>query len=1341
MSQDVNGVDDVYEYEKGQVHLISTGTSTGGSSFYDAGESGRDVFFVTAQGLVASDKDGNDTLYDAREGGGFPPGPGEEAVAPECEAEACRPPASEAPAEILRGLVCLLRARRHRVAAERTETADGRRHEKAEEDADAGANVGARAESVCEEAEAAPRNVQGGREAAIWHEPKNHYRPGRPSKDPARRERGRAMKGALLSGSRVAKHAPRAVACVLSAGVVLLLLLLPAAASAAEVQSESVIARATSATLYAQVDPEGHETTCQVQYVEKVRFEQAGWHAAEGIACQPEDLGSGTAAVGTSVTLADLVPGASYRYRLLLTSQSKTVPGPEQSFSTFAVERFSFEALSPPTAFTAQNEPLGQEPFTQASSHPYELSTYIASSTTTYKETGSPDAIIKNVLTQLPPGLIGNPAALPRCPGRLAEEQRCPTGTEVGSIAIYSPSSEFGPAPLFDVIPPEGVAARFAGEINLSTDAYIDAHIRSGRDYGVNAGSSNITALANPVAFKIVLWGVPNSPAHNLERGCLQPTGGYEYPKGGCSPEGSERPFLSLGSDCHGSQVAGASLDSYAEPGQYVSKSTTMPALTGCAAVPFAPAIVSQPTTTAADSATGLHVDLKIPQNEEPEGLATADLKDATVTFPAGLTVNPSSADGLAACSEQQAGFEGFAELNPAGEHGVQTAQFSPGPAECPGAAKLAKVAIETPLLEHQIPGQLYLATPHENPFGSLIAVYLTAYDPISGVVIKLPGLVQTNPETGQVTTTFEQTPQLPFEALKVELPAGERAALTTPETCGSYATTTSLVPWSAPEGNTATPSSEPFTIGEAPGGAACARSEGEAPNSPGFQAGTASPVAGAYSPFLLKLTREDGSQRFHALNVTLPPGLIGKVAGIEECPQADIEAAQRRDHEGEGATEQAHPSCPAGSEVGVVHVGAGSGKPYYVSGHVYFAGPYEGAPFSLAIVTPALAGPFDLGTVVVRAALFIDPNTAQVSVKSDPFPSILDGIPLDIRSVGVEMDRREFTLNPTSCNVTAVGGEEASTAGHLASLSDRFQVGGCNTMPFHPSFSASTAAQSSRKGGAALTVKVAQQSGEANIGKVDVQLPRSLVARDETLNHACTEAQFAKDPAGCPAESVVGDATAHTPILPVPLTGPAIFVSHGGAKFPSLVVALQGDGVTIDLTGQTAIEEGITYSRFETVPDAPISSFELTLPEGAHSALSSNLPASTKDSFCGQSLVMPTSVQGQNGVVFKQQTQIAVNGCEPTLAILSHNTHDRTIALRVKLPAAGRLTATGKGLVKTTKSVSKAATVTLSLKPTPHERQALAKHPHKAASITIALGFTPEHGKALTTHIRLTIQ
>ena len=641
-----------------------------------------------------------------------------------------------------------------------------------------------------------------------------------------------------------------------------------APAGAATLSSESAIARLHGATLEAHVNPEGHDTTCQAQYVSEETYKQTGWSGAPTLPCSPEDLGSGSSAVAATVSLGELEISATYRYRFLLTSEGHTVPGPEETFATFGVEAFDFEALTAPTSFGLKGEPLGQEALVQAGAHPFELTTYIAANTTPYKgEAGvSPDAIIKDAIAQLPPGLIGNPTAMARCPGRLAEKKvdGCPIASEVGTITVYKGATKHGPDPLFDVIPPEGVAASFAGDINLSTDAYIDASVRSGSDYGVTAAGYNITALTNVTGFKIVLWGVPNATDHNRERLC---PGGGTYIEG-CSPEGLERPFLTLPTACNGPQTATASLDSYQAPGEYVSKSTQMPAITGCGNVGFKPAIEAKPTSTTADSPTGLNVELKIPQNENPTGQATADLKNAIVTFPAGMSVDPSSADGLETCSEEQVGFKHeFTELNPTGEPGVKTPQFTPNPAECPEGSKLGTVEIDTPLLEHPLPGGLYLAKQHENPFHSLLAVYLAVYDKASGVVVKLPGRVEACGSAGQVledgvtcgapgqlSTVFEQNPQLPFEDLKVDLFPGPRAALTTPLTCGSYSTSTNLMPWSAPEGKNETPSSEPFTVAEAPGGGACAGSESAAPNTPGFTAGTASPIAGSYSPFVLHL-------------------------------------------------------------------------------------------------------------------------------------------------------------------------------------------------------------------------------------------------------------------------------------------------------------------------------------------------------------------------------------------------------------------------------------------------------------------------------------------------------
>ncbi|MHB1539582.1 MAG: hypothetical protein ACYCYN_13985, partial [Solirubrobacteraceae bacterium] len=1101
-------------------------------------------------------------------------------------------------------------------------------------------------------------------------------------------------------------------------------------AAAAEVTEQQVVAGAHAARIEAEIDPQGKSTECRAQYVAEAQWKASGWAAARTVACAPGRLGSGTTAVPVTAALAGLQIQTSYVARLETEAEGASGYGPQERFATFGFKSFSFEALSEHGA-----------PVVQAGAHPYQLRAAFVTNTTRVKGVESRlsiDGILRDLLTELPPGLLGNPTAVPACTARQAEENECSGNSQIGTIALLRGSA---PKPevraLDNTVPPEGTAAQFAGEVNLSADAYIDAGVRTGSDYGITAGSTEITPLGGTWSITVTMWGDPLSRAHDPERLC--PAGHHLLVRGGCEatlPEG--RPFLTMPTACLGQLPATARLDSYEAPSEYVSASVLMPAITGCSALAFDPGLETAPSTSAADSASGLNVALSVPQNEAPAGTASSDLKDATITFPAGFAVNPSSADGLAACPQTGAegvGFTGFAELNPKAEPGVETAQFTPEPARCPEASKLGVVEIDTPLLSHPIEGGLYLATPHRNPFGSLIAVYLAVHDPISGVVIKLPGQVSLDQQTGQLTTTFDQNPQLPFEKLEVNLfNDAKRAALSTPETCGSYASTSSLTPW---DGNpAATPSSRAFAISSEPGGGACATTEAQAPNAPGFEAGTASPIAGSYSPFVVKLKREDGSQRFQALNVTLPPGMTGRVAGVQECPQADIEAAQRLNAEGDGAIEQAHPSCPAGSEVGVVKVGAGSGAPLYVGGKAYFAGPYDGAPFSLVIVTPAVAGPFDLGNVVVRSGIYINPTTAQVTVQSDRFPSILDGIPLDIRSLDVEITRPEFTLNPTSCNAMAVTGRETSTAGQTAALSDRFQVGGCGTLPFHPSFSASTRAGHTRRDGAALTVKLDMGSGQANVAKVHVELPKKLPSELKTLKLACTEAQFAANPAACPKESMVGYAVAHTPILPVPLQGPAIFVSHGGAGFPNLDLVLQGDGVNIDLVGDTFINErsGITTSTFATVPDVPVSQFELTLPEQPYSALGGN------GSFCEAPLYMPTSITAQNGAVVQQRTRIAVTGCRPRMRVLGHSVHGARAKIRIRVPSAGRLVVSGRGIVKAARRVRGPKVVTIAVRLTRRDRRAAARH-RQRIRVRLTLRFKPKRGGALLAHARLLLR
>jgi hypothetical protein len=475
------------------------------------------------------------------------------------------------------------------------------------------------------------------------------------------------------------------------------------------------------------------------------------------------------------------------------------------------------------------------------------------------------------------------------------------------------------------------------------------------------------------------------------------------------------------------------------------------------------------------------------------------------------------------------------------------------------------------------------------------------------------------------------------------------------------------LTPWTAPEGASVTPS-DSFQLTSAPGGGACPSTPGAEPNAPSFEAGTVTPTAGAYSPLVVHLNREDGSQNISRLNVTLPPGATGKLAGIPQCSEAQIAQAQARNHPGDGAIEQANPSCPSSSAIGTVTVGAGAGPhPFYVTGKAYLAGPYGGAPFSAVFITPAIAGPFDLGTVVVRAGLFVNPNTVQVTTKSDPLPTILDGIPIDVRSITVTVDRPGFILNPTSCNPLTVTGEEVSTQGQTAPLSSRFQVGSCQNLKFTPKFTVSTTGKTSKASGASLSVKVAYPAGsvgsQTNLGRVDLQLPKQLPARLSTLQKACTEAQFNANPAGCPVASMIGTAKAITPLLSSPLTGPAILVSHGGAAFPDVEFLLQGEGVLVVLDGKTQIKKGITYSHFETLPDQPISQFETTLPQGPYSVLATNLPASAKNSLCGQNLTLPTTLTAQDGAVINQTTKATVTGCAKTKTL----TRAQKLALALK--------------------------------------------------------------------------
>ncbi len=874
----------------------------------------------------------------------------------------------------------------------------------------------------------------------------------------------------------------------------------------------------------------------------------------------------------------------------------------------------------------AQDEVTGIDGQTdeQAGDHPYE--TTVSFSLNTVEGSGGFRAAgglhnlaaqLKDVIVDVPPGFAGDPDVVEKCPQGDLVSNTCPADSQIGFIKLEisnrQPVPGAGSYPIYNVVPDKGYPAEFVilfGGIPIPL--YVS--VTPDSNYAIRVTTPDIAAFGAPVDVSVTFFSTPATDPNVFNR--------YRE----AVREAPPIAFLDDPVNCSvAPQQMHIAIDSWQEPGSYLPDgqpnfsdprwksrvATVFPALSGCELLQFNPALSVLPDSTGADEPAGTSVELSLPQAPQQfPALVTPAIKDTTVTLPSGLSISPSAGDGLQGCDDQQ----------------IDLASASLG--TCPAGSQIGTVKVKSPLLPATLEGQVFLGTPHCDPCttadasdGNMYRIFLQFEG--AGVVIKQEGKIYTNPSTGQLTTTFENIPQLPVSSVRLHFNSGLRAALATPQACGMFTGTADLTPWSSPITSDATPESQ-FNVSWNGSGEAC---PSVWPFHPQFEAGTSNPNAGQLTPLTVTFNREDREQDFSQIKVMTPPGLLGSLSSVPLCgePQADLG------------------TCSAASQIGEMTVAAGPGShPYYQKGMVYLTGPYKGAPFGLSIVVPTHAGPFNLGNGVVRATITVDPHTTALTVTTDPLPQILDGIPLRLRKTNVTINRPGFIFNPTDCAQLHITATISGSQGTQAAESAPFAVAGCAGLPFAPKFTVATSGKPSRLGGTTLDAKLIVPSGpQSNIAHVKVELPKQLPSRLETLRKACTAAQFQANPAGCPAASIIGSVKAVTPILPVQLRGPVYFVSHGGEAFPNLVAVLQGYGVRVDLTGDTFISKaGITSTSFTNVPDVPVSSFELFLPAGRYSALSA------LGNPCTEKLAMPTQFVAQDGAQLKQNTPIHVTGC-----------------------------------------------------------------------------------------------
>jgi len=852
----------------------------------------------------------------------------------------------------------------------------------------------------------------------------------------------------------------------------------------------------------------------------------------------------------------------------------------------------------------------------------------------------------KDITVNTPPGMLGFPSRIPRCTLAQFATRTCPTDSQVG-LAFVDVGFKQTLA-VFNMVPAPDQAALFAFEFPVVNEPpiYTSFTVRTESDFGLEAKSFGIVrVIAFPLqAVRLLLWGVPGDRFHDTLR---FPFGGYgkgEYqlgcfdeptsqlvaginpwlsPEGICSGPGFEpqatpyndevQAFLTNPTNCSGPLEA--SIDVLAYDEEHAGATAPFPAITGCEKLSFNPSLAGKPTTTQAESSSGLDVTLDVPQPFSPNAPSPSQIRGTEMELPQGFTVNAAAADGKEACSDSQAHF------------GTRLQ------AQCPENAKIGTLAIHSSSLPGALPGALYLGEPLP---GNRYRVVLVA-DGFS-LHIKLAGRAVPDPVTGQLRVIFEDLPQAPFEEFDLHVFGGEKGLLTTPSQCGTYPVKTTFTPWddALPEQE----STQLFTIDRGPNGGPCPSDPRHF--DPTLAAGVTDNTAGRHTPFSLRLTRSDGDQSLSGLTVRTPPGFAGTLKGIPYCPEAALAQLALSSHT--GLLEQATPACGAASQIGTVSAAAGSGtKPFHAPGKAYLAGPYKGAPLSLVVVIPAVSGPYDLGNVAVRAGIYVDPVTARVTTVSDPLPQILEGIPLRTREVLVNLDRSDFILNPTNCGPHATEAQISGAEGAVIDRSAPFQVANCASLPFAPKLNLRLKGSTKRGGDPALRAVLSASPGDANLAGASVTLPRSEFLDNSHVRGPCTRVQFnegAGNGAGCPAESIYGHATAITPILDQPLEGPVFLRSNPEHTLPDLVMALHGQ-VDFNAIGRVDSVNGGIRSTFESIPDIPITKVILEMQGGAKGLLENSTD------ICRGVHKATARYVGQNGVPYNVRVPLRATSCK----------------------------------------------------------------------------------------------